>query len=384
MHKFTVRRLSLVLAVGAFLLTPFSTRAIYAPPETPPIRPAEGSVQPVRPAVCPTQDPAPILLTPQENQEASPSEDSGNSGEVQTEPPVSPEATAGAEKAGKISALLAGFGLTDTQRTALHTRLAADSALLALLEQGELTQADLGYLALPNGRADRLDRYSAWEAAHLEDSPEAVVLQVNLDQDISFYRDIQTAAAQDSLTVLVNKHYALSAGYIPVLENLGAPYGSGSLRPEAALAFRTMADAARADGISLRSVSAYRSYQRQTNTYNRYLQYDSRASVDTYSARPGHSEHQTGLALDINVASIAAHFENTPAYAWLTEHCAQYGFILRYPKGKEGLTGYRFEPWHYRYVGTEAAKACMDQGLTYEEYLALKPEAAFLPQADKG
>ncbi|MCI9294442.1 MAG: M15 family metallopeptidase [Lawsonibacter sp.] len=135
-----------------------------------------------------------------------------------------------------------------------------------------------------------------------------------------------------------------------------------------------MADAAREEGVSLRSVSAYRSYQRQTSTYNRYLSQDRQASVDTYSARPGHSEHQTGLALDINTASIPAHFENTPAFAWLKEHCAQYGFILRYPQGKEGITGYRFEPWHYRYVGLEAAQACMSQGLTFEEYLAQRPE----------
>ena len=95
--------------------------------------------------------------------------------------------------------------------------------------------------------------------------------------------------------------------------------------------------------------------------------------MDTFSARPGHSEHQTGLALDINVASSSAHFENTPAFAWLKEHCAQYGFILRYDQGKEDITGYRFEPWHYRYVGVETAQAVMEQGLAYEEYLALQP-----------
>ena len=93
----------------------------------------------------------------------------------------------------------------------------------------------------------------------------------------------------------------------------------------------------------------------------------------SYSARAGHSEHQTGLALDINTASTQAHFENTRAYAWLQTHCAQYGFLLRYPKGKEAVTGYRFEPWHYRYVGAEIAGACMSQGITYEEYLAALP-----------
>ena len=73
------------------------------------------------------------------------------------------------------------------------------------------------------------------------------------------------------------------------------------------------------------------------------------------------------------MASSSAHFENTPAFAWLKEHCAQYGFILRYGQGKEDITGYRFEPWHYRYVGAETAQAVMEQGLAYEEYLALQP-----------
>ena len=97
------------------------------------------------------------------------------------------------------------------------------------------------------------------------------------------------------------------------------------------------------------------------------------ATVDTFSARPGHSEHQTGLALDINVASTKAHFENTPAFAWLKEHCAGHGFILRYDLGKEAVTGYRFEPWHYRYVGVEIAQTIMEQGITYEEYVARQP-----------
>jgi len=95
--------------------------------------------------------------------------------------------------------------------------------------------------------------------------------------------------------------------------------------------------------------------------------------VDNFSARPGHSEHQTGLALDINAARTSAHFENTAAYAWLQENCARFGFILRYPQDKTHITGYRFEPWHYRYVGTAAAAVCMKEGLTWEEFIARLP-----------
>ena len=199
-------------------------------------------------------------------------------------------------------------------------------------------QAELetSWLELPNAQADRLERYTLWVARNPELDRETVVLQVNLDLDRT-------------------------------------PYGSGSLRPEAAQAFREMAEAAREEGIALRSVSAYRSYSYQNALYSRYLTQYRQNTADTFSARPGHSEHQTGLALDINTASTRDHFENTPAFAWLKEHCAQYGFILRYDQGKEDITGYRFEPWHYRYVGVETAQAVMEQGLAYEEYLALQP-----------
>lgn len=271
----------------------------------------------------------------------------------------------------RAAQLLLKVDLSEEQRWALADRMGEDASLLQLLENGELTRADLVYLALPNGRADRLDRYSAWAANHPELDAGAVALQVNMDWDRAFYTQIQDAAAPSSLTVLVNKQYILPDGFVPELEALGGNYGVGSLHPTAAAAFRAMADAAWADGISLRSVSAYRSYSTQSGLYNSYLRQDSRASVDTYSARPGHSEHQTGLAVDINVANTSAHFENTPAFAWLKAHCAEYGYILRYDKGQEHITGFRFEPWHYRYVGKEIATTVMSWGISYEEYLAL-------------
>lgn len=290
------------------------------------------------------------------------------------EPALSAEPASTAEKTAqqrRIAELLREMDLNWEQLRALIARVGEDASLFRLLEQGELTRADLIYLALPNGRSDRLDRYSAWATEHSEDDPKTVVLQVNMDRDQAFYSLIQEVADPSSLTVLVNKHYALSAEYVPELEALGSRYGSGSLHPEAAAAFRAMADAARTDGISLRSVSAYRSYNTQKSLYNNYLKQYKRTTVDTFSARPGHSEHQTGLALDINVASSSAHFENTAAFAWLKAHCAEYGFILRYDQGQESITGFRFEPWHYRYVGQEIASAVMSWGISYEEYVAL-------------
>lgn len=290
-----------------------------------------------------------------------------------TDQPAAVALTPEAARQKRIGELLHEMDLNEPQQQALSARLGADASLLQLLEQEELTRADLVYLALPNGRYDRLDRYNAWSADHPEDAAETVVLRVNMDRDQGFYSLVQEIANPSSLTVLVNKHYVLSAGYVPELEVLGGNYGVGSMHPAAAAAFRAMSDAAHKDGVSLRSVSAYRSYSTQSTLYNRYLGQDSRASVDTYSARPGYSEHQTGLAVDINVASTGAHFENTPAFAWLKAHCAEYGFILRYGQGQDAITGFRFEPWHYRYVGKEAAAAIMERGITYEEYAALQP-----------
>lgn len=391
MHKISARRLTPVLAAGICLLNLLPTGA-YAPPEHPCLPAVVQDTPPGAQSKTPepqTAIPGAPPGSPTAYSNATVFQSSGPAARPQNketpfnENAPNPDGAVSEEDAAPSSenAAEAQAPNAETEGAAKPDPPAEDakqpdrSALLALVEQGELTEADLDYLLLPNGRLDRLDRYSAWAASHPDAAPKDVVLQVNLDQDRKFYQSPQPAAAPDSLALLVNKHYALSSSYTPQLEALGAGYGSGSLRPEAAAAFRAMADAAQADGISLCSVSAYRSYQRQASVYSRYLSQDWQASVDTYSARPGHSEHQTGLALDINTASLKARFEKTPAYAWLTEHCAQYGFILRYPKGKENITGYRFEPWHYRYVGAEIAKACMEQDLTLEEYLALQPAA---------
>ena len=269
------------------------------------------------------------------------------------------------------TALLSGFGLSLTQRHRLISQM--DSALESRLKAGGVTREELEYRALPSYRDDYAGRYQAYAAKNPALTAAQVVSHVNMELDITFYYQPDTVADPDSTTVLVNKHYALSPDYAPQVELLGPGYGTGSLRAEAAQAFRAMADAALADGLTLRSVSAYRSYRTQELLYSRYLAQDSQDVVDDFSARPGHSEHQTGLALDINVARSSAHFENSAEYAWLLENCARFGFILRYPQGKESITGYRFEPWHYRYVGTEIAAVCMKQGLTYEEYVAALP-----------
>ena len=129
-----------------------------------------------------------------------------------------------------------------------------------------------------------------------------------------------------------------------------------------------MKEDAKNNNINIYVISGFRSYERQNTLYNNYVNRDGKEKADTYSARPGHSEHQSGLAADIN--SLSQSFENTNEGKWLNENCYKYGFIIRYPKGKEDITGYIFEPWHIRYVGYELSSKLYNNGnwITMEEY----------------
>lgn len=159
--------------------------------------------------------------------------------------------------------------------------------------------------------------------------------------------------------LIVNKTYSLPS-----------TYGNG-LTKETINAFQTMKQAALEEGITINIISGYRSFSRQTTLYNNYVSRDGKEKADTYSARPGHSEHQSGLAFDLN--SLETSFANTKEGKWLYDRAAQYGFILRYPKGKTNETGYIYEPWHFRYVGVELAKKLYhnDQWTTLEDYFGI-------------
>lgn len=175
-----------------------------------------------------------------------------------------------------------------------------------------------------------------------------------------------------SLGVLVNKVRPLRpATYVPRLAAIEGT--SFRLRPEAAAAYRKMAAAARRDGIRFEVVSAYRSHARQKQLFARYVRLYGMAQASRISARPGRSEHQTGLALDLGAASgrgrLAGSFASTRESRWLVRNAHKHGFILRYPRGQEKTTGYAFEPWHYRYVGRAIAQDMRDRrAKTLEAY----------------
>lgn len=153
--------------------------------------------------------------------------------------------------------------------------------------------------------------------------------------------------------------------------NLPSNYNPGSLLSTFTSNFNKMKNNAKNNNINLYIRSGFRSYNTQVSLYNNYAKRDGKAAADTYSARAGHSEHQTGLAADIN--SLDQSFINTKEGKWLNDNCYKYGFIIRYPKGKESITGYIYEPWHIRYVGTDISSKLYNNGnwITLEEYLGI-------------
>lgn len=213
------------------------------------------------------------------------------------------------------------------------------------------------------------ERYVDYKKLHPEYSDDTIITYVNIGLDHEFYTEMEDVDMSDGLLVICNKYHLLKKDYVPELVSLNG-YGGGQMEKTAAEYFKKMVKAAKGDGISLWNVSGYRSYNTQKSLYNNYVKRDGALKADTYSARPGSSEHQTGLASDINTASSSAHFENTKEYKWLINNSYKYGFILRYPEGKTFITGYKYEPWHFRYVGEDVAKIIYEKDITYEEYYA--------------
>lgn len=188
----------------------------------------------------------------------------------------------------------------------------------------------------------------------------------------NYYKNIKTITEPDIYLVLVNKEYKLPENYVPSkLELISNEFANENkyLREEARIAFETLSKNAKELGYRIIAVSTYRDYEYQNKLYNMYVEEKGLDYADKCSARPGHSEHQTGLAVDVEGSNRDYdEFENSKEFVWMKENAYKYGFILRYPKGKEKITGFKYEPWHYRYVGLDVAKTIHDEKLTLEEY----------------
>lgn len=199
------------------------------------------------------------------------------------------------------------------------------------------------------------------------------------DTDVSTVQAVQQSTTkaeevttkEDSPATFNGSYYVVEGKYGEVLivnkkHALSQSYGYGE-DPTALTAFQELLAAMRAEGLAVSDAySGFRSYDTQAGLYNNYVARDGQAEADRYSARPGHSEHQTGLAFDV-MDSSGNLLEEPVASQWLLDHAHDYGFIVRYLDGKEDITGYMPEPWHIRYIGDEAADI-VQSGLTLEEY----------------
>ena len=245
------------------------------------------------------------------------------------------------------------------------------------------------YLTLSYFNIDNLDRYikyenndnkftSVYDTNTIKNNYnyEDTVTFVNAYLDKDYYtNDIALSKEEEKkIDVIVNKYYKLSKDYEPDdLTKINSKFASGSnqrLRKEAAIKFEEMAAEALKNGYKIYAGSTYRSYDYQLGLYNRYVAKDGFDEAETYSARAGYSEHQLGLAVDIINGKWEYLSENDEEYEWLIDNSYKYGFILRYPRGKEYITGYVFEDWHFRYLGIDLATKVYNSKLTYDEYVA--------------
>lgn len=216
------------------------------------------------------------------------------------------------------------------------------------------------------------DRYMKYKDTHDELSFEDIVTRVNLNLDFSFYTHTEQSSLLNKETILVNKYLYLDSEYIPDnLEVIDEEYARSGMKlvKIARDKFIEMAKQAKDDGYTIIAMSSYRSYKYQVNLYNKYVKSDGIDAADTYSARAGFSEHQTGLCVDIYDGKLDyTNFEKSKSYNWMENNAYKYGYILRFPKDKEDITGYQYESWHYRYVGEEIAKYIHENNITFDEY----------------
>lgn len=176
--------------------------------------------------------------------------------------------------------------------------------------------------------------------------------------------------------LIANKSYALPEDFVPELTYFDSAYSVSSGyrgEPETVAQFQAMVDAMESEiGLRMLVTSSYRSYELQRTLYQRYVSNDGVAQADRYSARPGHSEHQTGLTVDVLApGSSMEQFGSSTQYQWVKSNAHRFGFIIRYQEEKEAITGYRFEPWHLRYLGVEIATDVYNSTLSLEEYLGI-------------
>ncbi|MCL2227342.1 MAG: M15 family metallopeptidase [Oscillospiraceae bacterium] len=224
----------------------------------------------------------------------------------------------------------------------------------------------------PHFLSENARRYEAFQEKNPEVPFGVVIAYVNANVDLGFYEVIEPVGDPYNVSALVNKNFALPAGWVPGdLVDIGSGH---RLREEAARYLPKMMAALNEDGLRIHVISSFRSYRTQANSHRRAVGRVGLEVADMQFARPGHSEHQLGLALDVlhrtGFAFMSqARFENTPEFAWMLENAHNFGFIFRYPYEYTDIHGYIFEPWHWRFVGVDIATAMYNEGIAlFEEF----------------
>ena len=223
---------------------------------------------------------------------------------------------------------------------------------------------------------NNLDRYIKYYNNHKDDKISHIVSIVNVCADEDYY-DKDTVKKTDiskKKLMLVNKFNYLDENYAPddiVKVSVQFAYGDNEIKKEVYEKFRSMYNDAKKEGLYLIITSSYRDYNFQKELWDSYANQKGDEWADSVSARAGYSEHQTGYTLDIVTYNAnMSSFEKTDEFKWLQDNAYKYGFILRYPKDKEDITGYSYESWHYRYVGKDVATKIKKLGITFDEYYA--------------
>ncbi len=269
--------------------------------------------------------------------------------------------------------ILLGLGYNSNDINQIYNKLNDDS--IKILIDTDYIKDISSIINIEYFNEDKLARYLDYYLKEKK-SVENTVTYVNIGLDNKYYTNTSKIDDQDDLLVLVNKYQELSKNFVPKdLKVISSKYQwngrTNKLTKEAATAFEEMCAAAVKDKIYIYAASGYRSYATQKYLYNNYVAQDGFAAAETYSARPGYSEHQTGLAMDIaNKYDFIS--KKDKEYTWLVNNSYKYGYILRYPEKKDNITGYMYEEWHYRYVGKDVAKEVYESNLTYDEYIARK------------
>lgn len=228
------------------------------------------------------------------------------------------------------------------------------------------------YIKLDLFKYKNYERYLSYQKKHKDLSLDEIVFRIELNLDKTYYEDSTIIKNPEDITVLTNKYLEIPEDYEPNdLVDMDDKYANNmysqkKLRKEAYEKFVEMCDDAKEDDINFYAESAYRSYDYQSKIYKNYVYENGQENADKYAAKPGFSEHELGLAIDLaNIWTITTKGEE---YAWLSKNAYKYGYIFRYKEEWEDITGYSAESWHIRYVGIETATKVYKKNMSYEEY----------------